>query len=130
MDTTFAVVEIQCLETGWIYIDMWKEPLPAGLLRQHADIRIYVRPWASKWTEQQRAVASGLSVEEARQVVNDERNTIEQGFFHIGNTAERVLPSDVDAAAVPLLMHVSWSDMIRVHPELDGLPPSGEARNS
>ena len=80
MDPTYSVVEIQSLETGWVYIDMWKEPLPAGLLRQHADITIYVRPWASKWTKRQN-VASGLSAEEARQVVHDERKTVEDGFL-------------------------------------------------
>ena len=119
MDTTYAVVEIQCLKTGWVYIDAWKEPLPPGLLRKDAHITIYVRPWASKWTKRQK-VASGLCAEEARQVVQDERRTIEQGFFHIGNTQDRVLPTDADAPEVPLLRHVSWSDMIREHPELKG----------
>ena len=122
MDPTYSVVEIQSLNTGWVYIDMWKEPLPAGLLRQHADIAIYVRPWASKWTKRQN-VASGLSAEEARHVVHDERQTIEDGFFHMRNTAERVLPSDVDAPEVPLLMLASWSDMVREHPELQGYEP-------
>ena len=122
MNMTYSVVEIQCLKDGWVYIDMWKEPLPAGLLRQHGDLRIYVRPWASKWTEQERTVASGLSAEEARKVVNDERNTIELGFFR-GNTSERVLPSDVNAPVGSLLMHVSWSDMARVHPELNEYKP-------
>ena len=122
MDATYSVVEIQSLKTGWVYIDMWKEPLPAGLLRQHADITISVRPWASKWTKRQ-TVASGLSAEEARQVVHDERKTIEVGFVHVGNTEERVLPSDVDAPEVPLLMLVSWTDMIREHPELQGYEP-------
>jgi len=80
MDPTYAVLEIQCLNSGWVYIDMWKEPLPAGLLRENADIRIYVRPWASKWTKQQSDVASGLSAEEAWQVVQDERKTIREGL--------------------------------------------------
>ena len=26
MDPTYSVVEIQCLKTGWVYIDMWKHP--------------------------------------------------------------------------------------------------------
>ena len=126
MDPTYTVVEIQ-LKRGWIYIDMWKEPLPAGLLREHADITIYVRPWASKWTKRQKD-ASGLCAEEARQVVHDERKTIEEGLFHIGNTEERIL-SDVHAAPkaplVPLLMHVScWSDMTREHPELKVYEPA------
>ena len=122
MDPTYSVVEIQSLETGWVYIDMWKEPLPAELLRQHADITIYVRPWASKWTKRQN-VASGLSAEEARQVVHDERKTVEDGFFHIGNTKQRILPTDANAPEVPLLMHVSWTDMVREHPELQGYEP-------
>ena len=76
MGPTYSVVEIQCLKTGWVYIDMWKDPLPAGLLGKRADITIYVRPWASKWTER-REFASGLCADEARQVVRDERETIE-----------------------------------------------------
>lgn len=122
MDPTYTVVEIQ-LKRGWIYIDMWKEPLPAGLLREHADITIYVRPWASKWTKRQ-TVASGLSAKEARQVVHDERKTIGVGFVHIGNTEERLLPpTDARPSKVSLLMHVSWSEMTRVHPELKGYKP-------
>ena len=124
MDPTYTVVEIQ-LKRGWLYIDMWKEPLPAGLLREHADITIYVRPWASKWTKRQKD-ASGLCAEEARQVVHDERKTVEMGFFHIGNMEERILKSDVvDAPMVPLMAHVScWSDMTRLHPELKGFEPA------
>ena len=122
MGPTYSVVEIQCLKTGWVYIDMWKDPLPAGLLGKHADITIYVRPWASKWTER-REFASGLCADEARQVVRDERKTIEEGFFHIGNTDQRTLPTDANAPQVPLLMHVGWSAMIREHPELKGYEP-------
>ena len=122
MDPTYTVVEIQSLKTGWVYIDAWKEPLPAGLLRQDAAITIYVRPWARKWTKRQK-VARSLCAEEARQVVQDERNTIEEGFFHIGNTEQRTLPTDANAPEVPLLMHVSWSAMIREHPELKGYEP-------
>ena len=125
MDPTYTVVEIQCLKRGWIYIDMWKEPLPAGLLRKHVDITIYVRPWASKWTKRQK-VASGLCAEEARQVMHDERKTIKEGIFHIGNTEERIPPTDANAPEVPLLMHVSWSDMTREHPELKGYEPDRE----
>ena len=123
MDPTYAVVEIQCLKTGRIYIGMWKEPLPVGLLRKHDDITIYVRPWASKWTKRQK-VASGLCAEEARQVVHDERKTIEDGFFHRGNTEERILLPDANAGGeVSLLMHVSWSAMTREHPELKEYEP-------
>ena len=123
MDPTYTVVEIQCLRTGWIYIDMWKDPLPAGLLRQQADITIYVRPWASKWTTRQK-IASGLSAEEARQVVDDERKTIKEGVFHTGNTEERNPPGDVHAPMVVTLQHVScWGDMTHVHPELKGWGP-------
>ena len=122
MDTTYTVVEIQCLKTGWVYIDMWKEPLPEGLLREHGDITIYVRPWASRWIKQQ-SKASGLNAEEARQVVHNERKTIEEGFFPPGNTEERILPGDVHAPMAPLLMNVSWSDMTGVHPELKGWGP-------
>lgn len=122
MDATYSVVEIQLLKTGSVYIDMWREPLPAGLLRQHADITIYVRPWASQWTKRQ-TVASGLSAEEARQVVRYERQTLQAGFFHVGNTEQRTLPTDVNAPQVPLLTLVSWTDMLREQPELQGYEP-------
>ena len=123
MDPTYAVVEIQCRNRVWVYIDMWKEPLPEELLRDDPDIRIYVRPWASKWTKQQSDVANGLCAEEAWQVVQDERETIKKGFFAIGNTEERILPGGGHASVVPLLMHVSWDDVTGEHPELKGLEP-------
>ena len=132
MDPTYAVVEIQCRPSGWTYIDMWKEPLPAGLLRENDDIKIYVRPWASKWTKRQSS-ASGLCAKEARQVVRDERETIrkERFHFHIGNTEERSSQSDVHAPKVSLLTPVTWIDMTGKHPELKGLEPCCRgARNS
>ena len=80
-----------------------------------------------KWTKRQRKFASGLCAGEARQVVRDERKTVEIGVFHVGNIEERILPSDVHAPMVPLLTHVScWSDMTRVHPELKGYEPDRE----
>ena len=36
-------------------------------------------------------------------------------------------PVDVHAPKVPLLMHVSWSDMTRVHPELNGYEPDAHS---
>ena len=127
MDPTYAVVEIQCLDSGWVYIDMWKEPLPAGLLRDDADIKICVRPWASTWTQRRSKIASGLCAEEALQVVRDERETIikdEKGLFRVGSTEERIFnPDNMGNAMAALLMHVNWSEMTGKHPELKGLEP-------